>query len=266
MREIDFEERRENLDEQCEIVRSNLCYWMSGRVGCGQCYVHMLKGREKREEARDKWEDTLALFPADIDSIHETDECQFCKGEKKKADGYAFIEMANPEPYYEKGMFFGIGKKIRTPVGSLISLQASVCPSCRRKIKMLDYIMVLSIVVFLAVAIVLLMFPQIANPMGNLFVLLPVIFIGLMGLAGYMMGKFLQSYAMRKAAEMVKTDYSDIPVIAKLLARNWFFFQVTNGLPRVSFSKHKMYDHVRKPEPKVELEDDDFMTLDNMNI
>jgi hypothetical protein len=266
MHEIDFDGRREDLDKDCGIINSDLCYWMAGRSGCGNCYIHMLKGKAKKEEARDKWKETLALFPADIDSLHETDECQFCKDGKQKADGYAFIEMAHVEPYYEKGMIFGLGKKIRTPVGSLLSVQASVCPSCRKRIRILDYTIILAVALFIAIAIVLLSIPQIAAPMGRLFALLPVIFMVLMGVAGYMTGRYIHVNVLKKMTEKVKIDYSDIPVISRMLARGWFFFQVTNGLPRVSFSKTRQYDHIMRPEPANDPEDEEYMPLDNMNI
>jgi len=266
MQDIDFDMRRENLDESCDIINSDICYWMSGRMGCAHCYVRSLKGAEKKTEVKDKWLETLALLPDEIDDLHDTGECQFCKGEKQKADTYAFVEMANPDPYYEKGIIFGFGKKVRTPVGSLMSIQASACKDCRRRIRMLDYSTILLVVAFMAAAIIMLMFPQISVPMGSLFAPLPIIFIGLMGLAGYMVGRFVHSVAYKNVSEKVKIDFTEIPLISKMLRRNWFFFQTTNNLPRVSFSRHKMYDYLRRPKPQIDPADDDYVPLDNMNI
>ncbi len=56
-------------------------------------------------------------------------KCQFCRGDEKpgkmRMDMPSF-EMAHPEPYAEKRHDFRAGKKVRTPVGSLVTIQASI--------------------------------------------------------------------------------------------------------------------------------------------
>lgn len=130
---------------------------------------------------------------------------------------------------------------------------------------MIDLIQILSVILGLAIGFVVLMIPAIAEPMARLFILLPILFVALTGIAGYFIGKNLSAAYMRKNAKKVKIDLAEVPLIAKMLDRGWFFFQVTQGVPRVSFGKKKQFRRLFK-EP-MELEGiDDEIPLDNINI
>lgn len=263
-------DKSENIDESCPIVHSDLCYWLSGRTGCPHCYIHSLKSGEQKQEARERWEETVRLLPSNLDALHEGEDCVFCKDEPRKADGYALFEMANPEPYYEKGMFFGFGKKVRTPVGSLVTVEASVCPRCRSAFRMADVIQIMSLVLGVVIGILLLLIPSFSEKMASLFILLPIIFIILTGVAGYYIGKNASMAWLKNRAGKVKLDLSEIQDVAFMLAKGWFFFQVSGGMPRVSFAKKLQYDRILRPKegpPVVEGEaDDSDIPLDNMNI
>ncbi len=261
-----------NIDESCAIVRSDLCYWLSGKMGCPRCYIHTLKNDDQKKDAQQRWQETISMLPGTFDNLHESEECQFCKDEPRKADGYAVFEMANPEPYFEKGMFFGIGKKVRTPVGSLVTVQASVCPRCRKAFRMADLIQIFSLVIGVAVGIILVMIPAISQKFtgDGLLMLLPLVIIALAGVAGYFIGKNASMASLRKNAKTVKLDLSEIPAVSMMLNKNWFFFQTSGGIPRVSFSRQKQFDRVLRPkktpmEPDEGQKDDDI-PLDNMNI
>ncbi len=261
--EVDGEMRE--LDENCLCVNSDLCYWLSGRVGCERCYIGTLKNDEQKEEARDRWKDTLSLLPHNFDALHESEDCQFCKGKIEKATEYAVFEMANPEPFYAKGMFFGLGKKVRTPVGSLVSVQASVCNKCKKAFRIADFIQIGGLVLGIVIGIVLLLIPAIAQPMFNIFALLPIIFLVLMGVAGFYVGKNAYLAYFKKMSKTVKMDLAEIPTVAIMLNKGWFFFQMNNGMPRVSFSKKKQFSRmVRKG--KVDSAKEEDISLDNMNI
>lgn len=261
MHEIDFDERRENIDEDCAIANSELCHWLAAKAGCDSCYIHGLKTDEQRTDSLAKWKETLALVPDGMSRLYTTDECQFCKGEPKKSDGYASVEMAHPEPYYEKGMFFGLGKKMRTPVGSLLPVQASVCADCRRKIIFADYTPVIFLLIFMAASILILMIPSVAQQLSNTMELLPVIFIvGMIGV-GYIVGKAVHNWYVRKISSEVKINVAEIPLIKQMMDEGWFFFQTNDDVAKISFSKHKHYDRIKDGD-----EDLSEIPLDNMNI
>lgn len=263
----DYEINNEGLelDRSCACCESDLCYWLAHRVGCHRCYIGTLKNDEQKIEAMDRWKETLSLLPKNFDALHETDECQFCKGEKEKIDGYATFEMANPEPFFAKGMFFGFGKKVRTPVGSLVTVQAGICKRCRKAFRFGDIVQIAGLVVGVVLGIILLMVPQISEPMYNLFALLPVIFLMLMGVAGYFIGKNAQIAHYKKVAKRTKVDLAEISVVAIMLSKNWFFFQTNNGMPRVAFSKKKQFGRMLKKQEEDKSTNED-MPLDNMNI
>ena len=93
----------EGLKKHCPISDSELCDWL-GKKGCYQCYISTLKTETQKTDALERWKVTLSYLPDNIDDLHTSDECQFCKDEKpEKAQYYATFEMAHPEPYAEKG-------------------------------------------------------------------------------------------------------------------------------------------------------------------
>ncbi len=257
------DEQRE-YRKKCVIADSDLCNWLD-RKGCYHCYISTLKGDEEKKAAMERWETTLSYIPENIDELHTSDDCPFCKGQPKKIDGYASFEMAHPEPYSAKGMFFGIGKKVRTPVGSLVTLQAGICDDCKKAFRKMDILHLGVFFGFLVASFVLLLIPGFATPMANLFALLPVLFVALMALAGYFLGKQLGMNSLKKASKTVHVDVAEIPLIRQMINNGWFFFQMTNGMPRIYFKKIKTYAYLRKPRAQQE-DDDDDMPLDNMNI
>lgn len=226
------------LRSDCSIRGSNLCWRFSGN-GCDNCNFSGAKKERESQEACSRWEETLRLVPRDIDELIDSKTCWFCAGdEQEEADGYALLEMANPEPYFEKGIIFGYGKKVRSPVGSLLSIPIAVGKHCRHALRMLDIIQVGWLVGMFVLSILLLLIPQIATPMVNLFPLLPVGFVALMTGAGYYIGRNLSlAYAMRHS-DKVRFDPAEIPIIRKMMARDWYFFQTNHGLPRMTFTKH----------------------------
>ena len=265
MSEYNNEEYNNRSREACPICDSELCNWLDRGGGCYRCYISTLKSEEDKEKALERWMTTLSYIPENIDDLHMTDDCQFCREQPpKKVTSYATFDMAHPEPYSAKGMFFGIGKKVRTPVGSLVSLQVGICSDCKKAFRMMDYLHLGIFFAFLIAAFVLLLIPEFANPMVNLFALLPVIFVALMGLAGFFLGKMLGMNSLKKAAKTVKIDLAEIPLIRRMLQNGWFFFQTNNGMPRLYFRKTKTYERLRKAPPQES--DEDEIPLDNINI
>ena len=264
--EKDMSQQQREYRKTCVIADSDLCNWLD-KKGCYHCYISTLKSDEDKKTAMERWKTTLSYIPENIDDLHMGEDCQFCKGTPQKKAGYASFEMAHPEPYSAKGMFFGIGKKVRTPVGSLVTMQVGICDDCKKAFRRMDYLHLGVFFGFLVAAFVLLLIPGFAEPMVNLFSLLPILFVALMALAGYFLGKQLGMNALKKASKTVKIDVAEIPLVRQMLQNGWFFFQMNNGMPRIYFKKTKTYSYLRKPcEPSGEKDDDDEAPLDNMNI
>lgn len=249
--------------EKCVIAGSELCYRL-GKDGCSHCYVKSLKKDDQKRDALERWQETLGMMPQDIDALHEADTCQFCKDEPKEATGYAFTEMAHIEPYSEKGMFFGIGKKIRTPIGSLAMLQISVCDRCRKAFRMIDVLHILILVLGIVLAtlfVALFPFTEFMTD-ETMLTFIPIgIWAGIV-VAGYFISKQAAKIWAKHAVKNTKMALEEIPQVKAMLQREWFFFQMTNEVPRVSFAKQKSYERLMMPTG----EGDDDYTLDNFNI
>lgn len=250
--------------KNCPIADSELCEWL-GKKGCRDCYVGGLKTQEQKEKALAHWKVTLSYLPDNIDDLHLSDECQFCKEEPpEKATGYATFEMAHPEPYAEKGLILGLGKKVRTPVGSLVTIQASIGDKCKKDLRMADILQIGTLLAFLVASFVLLTIPQIGEAMANWQAFMPYVFIVLMLLAGYFLGKNLAQNQIKKARKRTRVDLTEIQLVKQMLNLGWFFFNTGNdGVPKVFFHKQKQYEYLKRPCCQ-EAEEDE--TLDNINI
>ncbi|MEI6101158.1 MAG: hypothetical protein WCP73_04895 [Eubacteriales bacterium] len=248
------EEVQQELKSECPIADSELCNW-TGKDGCMPCYIRTLKYDEEKEKALKSWRVMLSNLPRDIDSLHESKKCVLCKGEPNDTDCYATVDMAHPEPKTLKGMIFGFGKKVRTPVGSLVTIHMSSCNSCKKKITLMDSWMWILLVGFVALAFVLVSIPAIVEPLININQLLPVLFVILLAVIGYVSGKSVTTSYRKKISSGVKTDLSEIPLIRMMLDRGWFYFQDNKGQPKLFFKKKKTFGNffcATSPEGEIE--------------
>lgn len=250
-------EKDYTLEEKCPARGSDLCWkFASSEKGCEACYVRGLRENYAKDEACAQWEQTVRLLPPDIDTLSSSKTCLFCAGdEKEPADGYAVIDMANPEPAHYKGIIFGYGKKVRTPVGSLVSLHVAVGKKCRKAFRTVEVIQIGWVIGMVVLAFVMLSIPAIAQPMVNAFVLLPVIFLALMAGAGYALGRYQAMAYMRRKSSEVNFDVGTIPEVAAMLNRDWYFFQTDHGMPRMSWSKKLGFPGLLPPKEKQDMID-----------
>ena len=241
------------LQADCGIRGSNLCWRFADGGGCGTCTMAAVKKDRESAEARERWDETLALLPREIDTLAQGDTCLLCGGDDAEpADGYALLEMANIDPYYEKGVLFGYGKKVRSPVGSLVSVPIRVGRRCRRAYRMVEAIQICWPILMFLLSLLLLAVPQIGTPMGQLSPLLPVAFVVLMVTAGYYLGRNLSLFYVERHQKDIRFDPARIPLIQAMLSRGWYFFQVNHGMPRLTFSRTKPQGRLFPPPPAEE--------------
>jgi len=259
-------ERDHEIRDNCCIVDSTLCKRM-GATGCYSCYIRTLKTDESKKDALARWETTLSLLPRDIDDLHDSEECQFCKGTPEKKDGYATLEMAHAEPYAEKGMFFGFGKKVRVPVGSLVNVEMGICKRCKKVFRIIDIMQLITMIVGLVIGIVVVAIPGIGGPLSSISPIIPLLVIVGFGVAGYYLGDQVALWYAQKSKDTVKIDLTEIPQINKMIHRDWFFFQMSKEKPKMFFYKKSKQPRLFcEQDQHVESGDDDFDPLDNINI
>jgi hypothetical protein len=170
----------------------------------------MKKGGQLKE-FKDNFEVTMSLLPPDFDEL-QSEECQFCVGEKGKRTGYANIDFAHSEPESETGMFFGFGKKIRRRVGSLIIGSISICRSCRSAMFIAGTLKWLMCVVVFAIAAAILTIPGVGNKMD---VLINLCILILSAYLGYLAGTVISNAYIKAKKDSVRFDVFEVPVCAE---------------------------------------------------
>ncbi len=221
-------------NEKCVISDSSLCKWLD--KDCEACYIKDIKKEDEAEQALQIFEVMMSLLPESFDDL-QSEECCFCTGEKNKRAGYANISLGHSEPEHKKGMFFGIGKKVRQRIGSLMPLSISICKECRRSFRMIEGIKWISIIGFMAIAIILIVAPSVGNAIANVSPALPygVLIAGAM--IGYLVGKLAANGYMKAKSRRMVFNVFDVPVCDEMERRGWFVLQDDGPVTRFLFSK-----------------------------
>ena len=213
----------------CSVSDSELCKWMD--KDCKDCYINSFKHGDEAKKVLSDFQVTLSLLPENFDVLLG-DECCFCKEEKKPRDRYAVIDFAHSDPESTRGMFFGIGKKVRQRVGSLMPISIAICKDCRNRLRMSEYIKWLSIAALVAVAIGLCFIPAL-----NAHPVMPYGVVILGFLAGYILGKVLSNAYVNAKSASTAFNVFEIPVCAEMKNRGWFLMQDSGPVSRYIFSK-----------------------------
>jgi hypothetical protein len=237
-------------NENCAVTDSVLCKWLN--KDCKDCYIHTLKKDDDTDQMLKNFEVTLSLLPSEFDEL-QGETCSFCKGEKKNPrDGYAIVDLAHSEPEHKKGMFFGMGKKVRQRIGSMMPVSISICKECRRAFRMAEALKWLSILVLGGLSVVLLVVPSIGAAVSNVSAALPIGVILVAAALGYFLGKVLSAAYVKAQSRRMVLNVFDIPAGAEMKSKGWFTIQDDGEVTRVLFSKkpytRKLADIGYKPE------------------
>lgn len=215
---------------QCHVSDTELCRWLD--KNCSDCYINGLKHKDESEKMLSDFRVTLSLLPDDFDTL-QGDKCCFCKQEPQKPRaGYAVVDLAHQEPEHSKGMFFGLGKKVRQRIGSMMPVSISVCRDCRRALRMADYIKWMVTAAFVAASIGLCFVPAVnavpALPYG-------VVIAGF--LAGYLVSKLASAAYVKAKSKETAFNVFEIPVCDKMEQAGWFTMQDTGPVTRFIMSR-----------------------------
>ena len=229
----------EKISKVCEIKDQAACDFL-GSGGCKQCPLYKQNVRQfERRKINEIWEVTLTNLPEDVDRFHEAEECFFCKKEQKnKKVAYAMVEIAHPDPPHETGEMFGIGQKVRRPVGSMLQVPVAVCKDCKRRLDMLDNIKFIGMAIGFLLGLLVIWLIR-----GVEFVqyggeLLPILIFLLIIALGYQGGKLYQKRLIRKYEKEMYLRFFDLPEAKKLEERGWFI-QDEKGRGKVFVKKNK---------------------------
>ena len=229
-------------NDKCAISDSSLCKWIG--KDCKECYINSFRKDDEAEKSLEVFEAMLLLLPESFDDL-QSEECCFCKGEKNKRVRYANINLGHSEPEYKKGMFFGLGKKVRQRIGSLMPLSISICKECRRNFRMIEAIKWISIIVFMAIAILVVTIPPIGPMINEVSAALPYGVLIAGGLIGYIVGKVAADRYMMVKSRKTVFNVFDIPVCADMQRRGWFALQDDGPVTRFIFTKDSKVGKIR---------------------
>ena len=235
-------------NEKCEVYGTELCKYL-GCDGCEVCLVDKLNAKDKdsKRDIATAWEVTLEYIPENIDQLHLSEDCQFCRGEaKNKKDLYAVFDAGHPEPEFKKGMFFGYGKKVRSPIGSLISVPIGCCKKCAHRHRIKDFLKWIVTVVALAIGIILMATPAVNNGLAEISWVLPIVVFVAVVVAGYGLGELLTSLYMKKTEPLTIYNAYELPIISRMKWLGWEGIQTErSGAPRLNFSKKKIRKNLK---------------------
>jgi len=242
-------------NENCVVTDSAICKWID--KDCEKCYIDSMKHDDDRRDALKGFEVMLSLLPDDFDSI-SGEKCALCKKDPKPRAGYALIDLGHKDPESKKGMFFGIGKKVRRRIGSLIPMNISVCKDCRRSLRLYEAIKWLSILAFAALGIVIVTLPGTSIGFDSASSVLPYVIVIAGGAVGYFGGKLFAKLFINAQRSKMYVNIFETPVGAQMKERGWFLVQEGAEITRYIFARKPMLRKIGTLKQLVNEKDDDF--------
>ncbi len=235
----------DRTNKDCEAYGTAFCGY-AGSEGCEDCQVGMGNMKEEIGDMVSSWEITAHHLPEDIDEFHTRNTCQFSKGQNEEATGYAMLDLVHPEPKHMRGMLFGFGKKVRSPVGSMIQVPIPVCAKVKKFYKTREYIKWSIIAAFIAVGIVAMMLISNGSTgeesVSWIYGLGAVIVSGVAGL--FVARAYNKNFTVKYESDFY-VDVRKLPMIEKLEEMGWSAFHTENsGAPVMFFVKEKPRPHI----------------------
>ena len=224
----------------CPIEDRELCKFL-GSEGCEKCGINHLGRKADPVAYADTWDVTLSLIPDDIDELHLTDKCRFCKGEPNKKSGYEMLCLKHKEPIHMKGMFFGFGTKVPSDVGSIVDIPIAVCPRCRRRLALDKLVTYVCTGVGALIAVIALVIPGVEKALSSVSWALPLLMLVGLTAAGYGIGRLIKSGLTKKAEKEMFIDPLEIKQISRMVLLGWSPMQVNKrGDISLNFKKEKL--------------------------
>jgi len=229
--------------EDCKYLDSDICHY-AGSEGCESCYVGENLNNPAFDNIMERWTETLSLIPENIDEVHLSDHCLFCKGEvKNPTDCYALADLANRKPEYKKGIILGYGKKVVSNIGSLLPVPVACCSRCRNSIRTYSMLKWLTGVLGIILGFLVLLITPVLDALRGVHDVFPYIVAALLIVAGFVAGRFISAAYKKTVVKETEFDIFNLPVLSDMKEGGWFAMQYEDGLPRLTFKKTKPRPH-----------------------
>lgn len=204
------------VNPNCELSGTKYCAMLNMHV-CAACTV---RDSDNKGEIRSDLDLYETLLPeGGVARLFESRECQFCTTPVKgKRRGYAILDMAHPEPKRVQKWLFG-SRTAR--IGTMIPLQMSICPKCRSRFLLMEYLPMLIPVVVGIIALFVFSMDAVKGPLVDISMFAP--FGGWMVtvLVSAIAGKLVTDGLERAWSKEMVTDVMKHPVVVTMTEKGW---------------------------------------------
>lgn len=200
---------------ECKLSGTKYCRMLNMRA----CETCTMKGSDELDRVIEDLDVYESLLPeGGISRLFTSKECQFCKGEKRQRKGYAIIDMAHPLPKRVQKWLLG---KRTLKIGTMIPVQLSICPTCRRRYMLMEYMPVIGPVVTGILGLVLLSTDAVGTPLANISSIIPLaVWLVCIGL-GILAGRLIAKAIAKKNVDNMYVDALEHPVLAEMVEKGW---------------------------------------------
>ncbi len=216
----------------CELAGTKYCRLLNVK-SCDGCAAH--NNDVKQIVADLELYETL-LPEGGVSQLFLDTDCQFCKGEPNRRNGYAILDFAHPEPKRLQRWLFG---KKMTPFGTMIPVQLGICKACRRRLLAIEYLPVIIPVLMGTLGLILFSFDPIVNPLLSIASYLPFLIWLVAVFVAMLIGKAAAKGLEKKFSCETRVDILEHPVLREMLEKGWFpIFKQSRT--KVMFSKSRL--------------------------
>ena len=226
----------ENLpvNPNCELSCTKYCAMLNMHT-CAACTV---RNSENKAEIRSDLDLYETLLPeGGIARLFEERDCQFCNPPvKRQRRGYAILDMAHPEPRRVQTWLFG---KRAARIGTMIPVQMGICPKCRSRFLLMEYLPMLIPVVVGIAALFIFSMDAVKGPLVDISMFAPVGGWLVSMLIAVLAGKLVTDGLARGWSQEMETDVMKHPVIAEMVEKGWTPI-TAKSRTKLLFSKSRM--------------------------
>lgn len=248
----------EKKSKRCSVKHTPICKFL-GCDGCEKCSLHSKDIKEEdKQKTNEIWKITQTNLPIYVDIFHDADVCFFCKKKPRNPKvGYAQVEMAHPEPAYEKGMIFGLGSLQRAEVGSLIPFPIAICKECKKKYNLAENLKFYSAGVGLVLGLLTVGLCKDTDFIKYSPIYIPMVLMLFVMALTYGIGKWLSGKIIEKYKKEMYFNVFDIPELKEMEEMGWFVYRNEADKTRLVMTKKKprenfqyFSDDIRQPDDK----------------
>ena len=204
------------VNPECKLSGTKYCRMLNMHA-CETCTI---KGSDEMDRVMEDLDVYESLLPeGGISRLFTAKECQLCKGETKGGKkGYAIIDMAHPLPKRVQKWLLG---KRTLKIGTMIPVQLAICPACRRRYMLMEYLPVICPVILGILGLILLSLNGVSTPLSNISSVMPLIAWILLILVGVLLGKLLAKTVGKRNADKMYVDALEHPVLKEMVEKGW---------------------------------------------